>query len=49
MDVEASARLILEVAKDYTEGKCQFYDQEEYSTIIDQYGSMSHFQLKNIK
>ena len=46
MDVEAAARFVIEVAKDYTEGKCSFYDAEEYARIVKLYGSMKHFQLK---
>lgn len=44
MDVEAAARFALEVAKDFTEGKCSFYDSEEYEKIVKLYGSMKHFQ-----
>jgi len=43
-DVEAAARFVIEVAKDYTSGKCFFYDEAEYERIINLYGSMKHFQ-----
>jgi len=46
MDVEAAARFLLEVAKDFTEGKCSFYDAGEYEKIVKLYGTMKHFQLK---
>lgn len=46
-DVESTARFLLEVAKDFTGGKCKFYDAEEYKRILSQYGSMKHFQLKD--
>lgn len=46
MDVEAAARFVIEVAKDYTEGRCSFYDAEEYARIVKLYGSMKHFQLR---
>lgn len=49
MHVEASARFMLEAAKDFTNGKCQFYDKEEYGRIIEQYGEMTRFQLKKIQ
>jgi hypothetical protein len=44
MDVEAAARFAIEVAKDYTDGKCSFYDEAEYERIVKLYGSMKHFQ-----
>ncbi len=46
MDVEAAARFAVEVAKDFTGGKCSFYDVEEYEKIVRLYGSMKHFQHK---
>jgi len=45
MDIETAARFVTEVAKDFTEGKCSFYDAEEYEKIVKLYGSMKHFQL----
>lgn len=48
MDVERAATFMLEVAKDYMEGRCAFYDAEEFARIKKQYGSMKHFQLKDI-
>ncbi len=44
LDVEAAARFCVEVAKDYTEGKCSFYDREEFQKLQNMYGSMSHLQ-----
>jgi len=44
MDIEAAARFVMEVAKDYTEGGCSFYDAEEYERILKLYGNMKHFQ-----
>ncbi len=46
MDVEGAARFITEVAKDFTQGKCSFYDSGEYGRILEMYGSMKHFQQK---
>lgn len=46
MDVESAARFVIEVAKDFTEGRCSFYDAEEYARILELYGSMRHFQHK---
>ena len=49
VDVERAATFMLEVAKDYTSGNCNFYDKEEFARIKELYGSMKHFQLKNIE
>ncbi|WP_240837789.1 DUF1177 domain-containing protein [Acidaminobacter sp. JC074] len=46
MDVEGAARFMLEVAKDFGQGKCHFYDSEEFDLIKALYGDMSRFQTK---
>ncbi len=46
LDVEAAARFCVEVAKDYSEGKCTFYNRNEYQTLKDLYGPMNHLQLQ---
>lgn len=43
-DIESSARFMLEVAKNFGQGKCSFYDEKEYKTIISKYGKMNHIQ-----
>lgn len=43
-DVEEAARFMLEVAKAFGRGQCQFYDKEEYARIQKLYGSMTHLQ-----
>lgn len=43
-DVELAARFVIEVAKAFGEGKCKFYDEEEYSRLTDLYGSLSHLK-----
>lgn len=43
-DVESAARFCLEVARDYSEGKCQFYDEREFQVLKKLYGSMNHLQ-----
>lgn len=43
-DVEMAARFVIEVAKDFGEGKCAFYCEEEYARIVDMYGEMKIFQ-----
>ena len=44
IDVELAVRFAIETAKAYGEGKCTFYDAEEYARILALYGSMTHIQ-----
>lgn len=44
VDVELTARYMLEVAKAFTRGKCSFYDEEEFGRILSKYGPMTHIQ-----
>ncbi|KYK37783.1 MAG: hypothetical protein AYK18_09080 [Theionarchaea archaeon DG-70] len=44
LDVEAAARFCIEVAKEYTEGVCTFYDEQEFQTMKRLYGSMTQLQ-----
>ena len=44
IDVELAVRFAIETAKAYGEGKCAFYDAEEYARILALYGSMTHIQ-----
>lgn len=39
-DIEEAARFCLEVAKAFGEGKCSFYDLEEFQRVLSLYGSM---------
>lgn len=43
-DMEEAARFMLEVAKAFVRGECQFYDKEEYALIQKLYGPMNHLQ-----
>ena len=43
-DIELAARFMIEVAKAYGEGRCSFYDEQEYERLQKLYGSMEHFQ-----
>lgn len=45
-DLEMASRFVIETAKAFTEGRCQFYDKEEYQIITKRYGSMTHFQTR---
>jgi hypothetical protein len=40
IDLEAVGRFCVEVAKDYTNGKCAFYDKSEFKKLVNIYGSM---------
>ncbi|WP_461811220.1 DUF1177 domain-containing protein [Faecalimonas sp.] len=43
-DLEETARFVIEVAKAYGRGECDFYDKQEFEQIISKYGSMKHLQ-----
>ena len=45
-EVEATARFCVEVAKAYTQGKCDFYNEKEYNHLLELYGDMRRFQAK---
>ncbi len=38
--LEMATRFCVEVAKEYTAGKCRFYDEEEYQRLVSLYGDM---------
>lgn len=44
IDCEEAGRFMLEVAKAYGRGDCEFYDESEYDRIQKLYGNMAHFQ-----
>jgi hypothetical protein len=44
VDIEEAGRFCLEVAKAFTEGKCRFYDEEEFERIVKLYGRMNLLQ-----
>lgn len=44
IDVAEVVRFVVEVAKEYTQGKCSFYDAEEFTQIEKLYGSMKQLQ-----
>ncbi|MBT7187277.1 DUF1177 domain-containing protein [Candidatus Bathyarchaeota archaeon] len=43
-DIEEAARFALEVAKQYGKGLCSFYDEEEWSNIVNRYGALKVLQ-----
>lgn len=44
LDIELASRFAVEVAKDYTAGKCSFYDAQNYAKLQQLYGECGHFQ-----
>ncbi len=49
IDIEETARYCIEVAKAFTEGKCTFYDEKEFTTLVDRYGDMNVLQTPGHK
>jgi hypothetical protein len=43
--VEGAVRFVIEAAKDFGRGIASFYDEMEFSMLIDQVGSMSHMRV----
>ncbi|NQT81062.1 MAG: DUF1177 domain-containing protein [Candidatus Aminicenantes bacterium] len=44
IDIEMAVRFVVEVAKAFGEGKCSFYDDEEFQKLITLYGSLEHLK-----
>lgn len=44
IDIEMAGRFVLEVAKDFGEDKCEFYNKEEFNRIVKLYGNLKKFQ-----
>lgn len=44
VDVEETARFAVEVAKSFTAGTCEFYDEGEHRRLVDLYGDFGRFQ-----
>jgi len=49
VDIEEAVRFTIEVAKSFGEGRCNFYDEEEFQRITSLYGSMQHLQTIGVK
>ncbi len=43
-DIALVVKFVIEVAKEFGNQTCDFYDAEEYARLLALYGSMSHFQ-----
>ena len=48
-DIESAGRFAIEVAKEYGQKKCSFYNEQEFKLITKLYGSMSHLQAATQK
>lgn len=48
-DIEMAGRFAIEVAKDFSEGKCRFYDEENYLRLVELYGDCKRFQTPGKK
>lgn len=44
IDLASTVRFVLEVAKEFTQGKCQLYDAEEFAQLEKRYGKMTILQ-----
>jgi hypothetical protein len=44
IDLEEASRFCIEVAKAFTEGKCDFYNEKEFELLLKLYGSMEHLK-----
>jgi hypothetical protein len=46
--LEQAARFVVEVAKDFTMGRAKFYDENEWKTIIETHGEISHIMRRGV-
>lgn len=44
VDIASAVKFMIEVAKEFTEKQCAFYDVEQYALLTSLYGEMSHLQ-----
>ncbi len=47
-DIEKAGRFVIEVAKQFGQRLCDFYDYEEYRRLIELYGKMNKFQTPGL-
>lgn len=47
IDIALSVKFIIEVAKEFSSGNCQFYDEEQFTLLKSLYGDMSHLQAQD--
>ncbi|MFE8104236.1 DUF1177 domain-containing protein [Brenneria goodwinii] len=46
VDIAATAKFVVEVAKEFTRKTCRFFDQAEYDHLLELYGSLAHLQKR---
>ncbi|QTF08083.1 DUF1177 domain-containing protein [Brenneria izadpanahii] len=46
IDIAATAKFVVEVAKEFTRETCRFFDQAEYDHLLELYGSLAHLQKR---
>lgn len=46
VDIAATVRFAVEVAKEFGRETCQFYDPQEYALLLSLYGSLSHLRSR---
>jgi len=44
LELESTARFLVEVAKEFGNGSCRFYDEQEFERLLELYGSMERLQ-----
>ncbi|MGJ3354429.1 DUF1177 domain-containing protein [Providencia sp. Je.9.19] len=44
VDIATTVKFMIEVAKEFGEGACTFYDVEQFKLLTSLYGNMTHFQ-----
>lgn len=44
IDIAVAVKFVVEVAKEFGEQKCSFYNEEEFAQIVQLYGTMAHLQ-----
>lgn len=49
VDIELATRFSLEVAKAFGQGRCSFYDVDEFNRLTTLYGSMQHLQTLGLE
>lgn len=46
VDIAATVKFAVEVAKEFGRETCQFYDQQEYALLLSLYGSLGHLRAR---
>lgn len=46
-DIAATAKFVVEVAKEFTRGSCSFFDSADYERLLALYGSLAHLQQRH--